>query len=197
MTGAPCGIVWWSSENASQVSPASRTWPGWSSSPISSSASARCPTNPPWTPGVSGPSPCRRRRRLRNGPADHDTEQGDRDRHRGLQPDRAVGDEEGEQTGRERTDGQEDRKEGRARKLEHKQRQRCDEPDRVDRHDLSLSRSRSPVVRRARGSAGPPWRSGSSIPRREGDGKPAMRWRYPMSRNGSSRSATSSGVPNG
>src|SRR4051812_8276500 len=84
----------------------------------------------------------RRQRRLtlatealaQEGAPDDDSEHRHRDRQDGLDPDRTVGGDEGQQTGRERSDRKEDREEGRAGELEHEERQRSHEPDRVDRH---------------------------------------------------------------
>ena len=129
MTGAPCGIVWWSSEKASHVSPGEPDVARVELLADLVEGQRALPDEPAVDPRRQRAFAVPAEAAAEEGPADHDTEQGDRDGHGGLQPDRAVGDEEREQTGRERTDGQEDGKERRARKLEHKQRQRCDEPD--------------------------------------------------------------------
>ena len=99
-------------------------------------------------------------------PNDHHPAHRDGDGQDSLDPDRAVGDEEGQQTSREGAGRQEDSKEGRAGQFEHKQRQRRDEPDDVDQHDRSLCPSCAAVVMRVRGSAVPPSRGGCQYPHR-------------------------------
>ena len=64
---------------------------------------------------------------------------------RRLEPDRAVGEDEGQDAGGERADREEDREERRAGQLQHEERQRGDEPDRVDRHERPSVKSAARV----------------------------------------------------